>query len=241
MNTGIIDFGDEPAAAAAVPPTGAPAASAEAGAGVALEVIEGVLAKLSQAELADLLDGIKRKIDGTPAIERASDQASERDSMAEANVLRQDAARELDRITWVSGTGERFPLKLTSSRYSTYEWLRRWRRGTNAPAYISENEALASRYLDAGLFIFLCATAPAVRTAEEEMAAAADWMDLHIPLGRQDESLRVANRIMDLTDLFVPVPRKSAEEVEEDGEAAAEKKTRVRAGNRDTWPSSASV
>jgi hypothetical protein len=205
-----------------------------------LATIEAVLAKLDQSEVVALLEGIKAKINAAapslPAPAAAAARPSTPDRMDAANAARQDAARELEGMVWTSGTGERFPLKMTSSRYANYEWLRRFRRGPDAPEMISVNEVLASRYLDAGLMLFLCAVPrpPLGEGSGQLLAEAEEWMDEHIPIGRQDESWRVASRIMALTDMFVPVERASADDVlDDDEEAAAQKKRHLQGGNPD--------
>lgn len=205
-----------------------------------LATIEAVLAKLDQSEVMALLEGIRTKINAAvPSLPVPAAAASRTvtpvspDRMAAANAARQDAARELESMVWTSGTGERFPLKMTSSRYANYEWLRRFRRGPDAPELISVNEVLASRYLDAGLMLFLCAVPrpPLGEGAGDLLAEAEEWMDVHIPIGRQDESWKMASRIMALTDMFVPVERASADEVLEDDEEVAQKKRPLQGGN----------
>lgn len=213
----------------------------------ALKSIEDVLAGLETAEIVELLEAIKAKIDQvSAAADQPAPAVSEPDAMDRANQLRRDAAHELEEMAWVNGFGDRIPLKLTSYKYSQYERLRRLRRGFDAPPLVSENEAIANRYVDAGLLLYLCS--PGLVSFINEGAPivlqlAAEWMDHHIPLGRQDAALRVANRLLDLTDLFVPVERKSLDDEEsadDEDEEVAQKKTLPQDGSPDTSLSSAS-
>lgn len=183
------------------------------------------------AHLAEELgpEGVANAVNEVQKRMISPEEVAESDAvMARADLIRQRAAEDLSAMVWTSATGERIPLKLTSSRYGNYEWLRRMRRGDEAGEEVTINEAMASRFLDAGLLLFLCATPPLPygSTPESALRASEEWMDEHIQIGRQQTSLSFANAILDLTDLFVPVARQA----EADDEVEAQKKRPVQDG-----------
>lgn len=154
---------------------------------------------------------------GPEGLKEATEELQSRlnDAMRRGNQVRQDAAHELESLEWVGPNGVPIRLNLTSGKAAHYEWLRRMRRGQDAPMEITENEVMASRYLDSGLLLFLCATDRPPTRVDDALDAAERWIDENIPVARMDEALGVANRILDLVDLFRPVHRPSSDEGEE--------------------------
>ncbi len=170
----------------------------------------------SQSPVLDRLLKIAEEI-GPEGVKEATQELQARldDAMRRGNRLRQDAAHEMEALEWIGAGGVPIPLNITSGKYASYEWLRRMRRGADAPMEITENEVMASRYLDSGLLLFLCATDRPPTRVDDALDAAERWIDKHIPITRMDEALGVANRILDLLDLFRPVHRPTSDETEE--------------------------
>lgn len=144
--------------------------------------------------------------------EAATELQSQLDAMRRGNQVRQDAAHELESLEWEGAGGQRFPLLMTFGKFASYEWLRRMRRGADAPLEMTENETMASRYLDSSLLLFICATGRPPTNVDAALDAAEEWADRHIPVARRDEALGMANRLLDLIDLFRPVHRPTSDD-----------------------------
>lgn len=187
--------------------------------------VEALLEDLGPEGMQVLLEQLKGRVESAVA------EPQEEDPIERGNRLRLEAAAELSQLHWW-GSGTRFPLMLSVGRYSAYETLRRWKHGQ-----VTEEEAFDTRYWNSGMLLFLCATQVIESVPIHTLIQmAAEWQAKHIPVEKRDEALWLANRILDLTDLFVPVVR--GDGVEDEGDEP-QKKTPAQEARPGTSPSSA--